>query len=380
MSQSTWQTPPPPPWSSEEIRRILFVHFGGIGDVILAFPALKSLREAYPAARITLLVEPRAKGVGAFNPAIDEILAFDAKGRPTLAQFLDLVATLRERSFDLAIASGRSPAMPALLLLSGAPYRVGYDANPLAFTLSRAVKLETKQYAGWMYYDLVGSFLDIPPRVPQVAIAPEDQAWAAEFMARAGIAEEEVVAVLHPGASKMASARGIHKTWEPRRWAEVVRALLVGGTRIVLAGGPDDDEGVAAILADLGDDAERLVVAHGQTRSLGQLAALIQKASVLVACDSAPMHLGVAVGTPTVGLFGPTDPEKLLPPGTVHQAVHVGSSLACRPCLWERRTRTCGELTCLKELTVEAVLAAVRRALPPGESASRPVHEKMEIQ
>lgn len=379
MTTSNWQTPPPPPWSPDEIRRILFVHFGGIGDVVLAFPAIKSLREAYPDARITLLVEPRAKGVGSFNPAIDEVVGFDAKGKPTLGQFLDVVARLRDGYFDLAIASGRSPAMPALLLLSGARYRVGYDANPLAVTLTRAVKLNQKQYAGWMYYDLVGSFLDIPPRVPQVAIAPDDQAWAAEFLARHGIGEDETFAVLHPGASKMATLRGIHKTWEPDRWAEVARALLGGATRVILAGGPDDDEGVAAILEQLGTDAERLVIAHGQTRSLGQLAALIQKASALVACDSAPMHLGVAVGTPTVGLFGPTDPDKLLPPGTVHQAVHV-SGLACRPCLWERRTRTCADVTCMKDLSVEMVLAAVRRALPPGESAIRTAHEKLEVQ
>ncbi len=374
---TTWQSPPPPPWCQAEIRRILFVHFGGIGDVILAFPAIKSLREAYPDARITLLVEPRAKGVGSFNPAIDEVLAFDAKGRPTLGQFIDLVAQLRDRYFDLAIASGRSPAMPALLLLSGARYRVAYQANALAFTLTRAVPLNLKQYAGWMYYDLVGSFLDIPPRVPQVAIAPDDQAWAAEFFARGGLVETESVAVLHPGASKMATLRGIHKTWEPSRWAEVARALLHGGVKVVLAGGPDDDEGVALILEALGESAERVVVAHGQTRSLGQLAALIGKATVLIACDSAPMHLGVAVGTPTVGLFGPTDPEKVLPPGTVHQAVHV-SGLACRPCLWERRTRTCAEVTCMKDLSVDMVLDAARRALPPGESVSRAAHEKLE--
>ncbi len=368
MTLPTWQSPPPPPWSAGEIRRILFVHFGGIGDVILAFPAIKSLREAYPDARLTLLVEPRAKGVGAFNPAIDEILTFDAKNAPTLSAFVDLVAQLRSRYFDLAITSGRSPALPALLLLSGARYRVGYSANPLAVLLTRAARLDPKQYAGWMYYDLVGSFLDIPPVVPQVVVAPDDQAWATEYCTRNGLADAEPIVVLHPGASKMAVRRGIHKTWDPLRWAEVARALLGGGCKVVLAGGPDDDEGVAAILAQ---DLPGIVVAHGQTRSLGQLAALIQKASLLIAVDSAPMHLGIAVGTPTIGLFGPTDPEKLVPPATPHQAVHV-TGLACRPCLWDRRTTTCSDLTCLKELTPDMVLAAAWRALPAR------AHEKIE--
>ncbi|MBM3266244.1 MAG: glycosyltransferase family 9 protein [Candidatus Sericytochromatia bacterium] len=348
------------PWQASEIRRILFVQFGGIGDVILAFPAIKSLREAYPDARLTLMVESRAKGVGAFNPAIDEVLAFDAKDRPTLAEFLDVVGGLRSRYFDLAVASGRSPAIPALLLLSGARYRVGYAANPLSMLLTVAAPLERKQYAGWMYYDLVGSFLDIPACVPQVVVAPDDQAWATEFRARNGLVDGDAVVVLHPGASRMAARRGIHKTWEPRRWAEVARQLLAASCKVVLAGGPDDDEGVAAILAT---GLEGVVVAHGQTRSLGQLAALIQRAALLIAVDSAPMHLGIAVGTPTVGIFGPTDPDKLIPPGTSHQAVHVGG-LACRPCLWDRRSTTCQEITCLRDLTPDMVLAAAHRALP----------------
>jgi ADP-heptose:LPS heptosyltransferase len=377
MTQA-FQSQAAPPWQPGEIKRILFVQFGGIGDVILGFPAIKSLREAYPDARITLLVEPRAKGVGAFNPAIDDVLAFDAKARPTLSQFVDIVAQLRSRYFDLAIASGRSAAMPALLLLSGARYRVGYAANALKAALTIGVPLNQKQYAGWMYYDLVGSFLSLPPRDPQVVVASDDHAWAADFCARHALGEGEPVVVLHPGASRMAALRGIHKIWDPARWAEVARTLARGGCKVVLAGGPDDEEGVAAILADLEDRpifADRsgpgVVVAHGQTKSLGQLAALIQRARLLIAVDSAPMHLGIAVGIPTVGLFGPTDPEKLLPPGTAHQAVHVGS-LACRPCLWEHRSTTCSDLTCLKDLTPEMVLAAANRALPAR------AHEKIE--
>ncbi|MBM3276283.1 MAG: hypothetical protein FJZ00_14105, partial [Candidatus Sericytochromatia bacterium] len=71
------------------------------------------------------------------------------------------------------------------------------------------------------------------------------------------------------------------------------------------------------------------------------------------------------------GIFGPTDPEKLLPPGTAHQAVHV-TGLACRPCLWERRSTTCSDLTCLKDLTPDMVLAAANRAMPARS------HEKID--
>ncbi|MBI6546395.1 MAG: glycosyltransferase family 9 protein [Cyanobacteria bacterium NC_groundwater_1444_Ag_S-0.65um_54_12] len=350
---------------SRRIRKILFIHFGGIGDVILAFPALQSLRETFPAARITTLVEPRAKGIKAFSPAIDEVLTFAAKARPTVGELLDLVGQLRHGAFDLGIASGRSPVMPALLWLAGIRWRIGYAANCLAWTLSRAIPLQTQQYAGNMYYDLIVPLVKIPPRLPQVALAPEDRAWAVEFLVRRGVVDGDRLVVIHPGASRMAELRGIHKTWSPANWVELIQRLKSAGFQLVLAGGPDDEEVIKTILAGLfwHSAGDKVHLAYGQTNSLGQLAALIQRGQLLIAVDSAPMHLGVAVGTPTVALFGPTDPQKLLPAGTMHQAVHV-TGLPCRPCLWDRRNTTCHELTCLNSLAVEQVLQAVWRALP----------------
>jgi heptosyltransferase-1 len=129
---------------------------------------------------------------------------------------------------------------------------------------------------------------------------------------------------------------------------------------VVLAGGPDDAE-IIQLIRETGEFP--YVEAYGKTRSLGQLAALIELADAIVAVDSAPMHVGVAVSTPTVAIFGPTDPAKLLPPGTVHLPVVV-ENLGCRPCLWDRRATSCEELTCLKDLAVDAVEEAVQKILP----------------
>lgn len=366
------------------VHRILLVQFGGIGDVLLAFPALQSLREAYPHARITLLVEPRAQGVVQFNPVIDEVLTFAAKDRPTLAAFFRLVAELRDRRFDLAIASGRRMVMPLLVRLTGARLRGGYQANALSWLLTHPVTLNTAQYAAGLYHDIVTPFVDAPARLPQVVVAPDDQTWADAFLARRGLAGVPFV-LLHPGSSRVAVQRGIQKTWDPRSWGALARLLLDQGHHVVLAGGPDDDMAIKTIMADLekhpaaaehlpvvetaplGTEATgaRLVLAYGHTRSLGQFAALVRRARALVAVDSAPMHIGIGTGTPTVGLFGPTDPQKLMPAGTIHQAVHV-QDLACRPCLWDRRRTTCEAVTCMKSLSLEQVAEATLRVLPPS--------------
>lgn len=342
------------------IRRILVVNFGGIGDEILFFPVIQSLREAYPQAVLTALVEPRCKGILAFNPAIDEVLTLDVKGKPSLGEVLETLGTLRARGFDLAIGSGRSPIMPLLLLLSGARYRAGYDANRLSFTLTEKASCNPRQYAAEMYYDLIRQWVPIPFRLPQVALTQPDREWARAFLAEHGVQPGEPVVVFHPGTSKLAVQKKFIKSWEASKWAQLGERLRAEGVHVVLAGGPDDAESVLAIQAGM---TFAPIEAFGKTQGLGQLAALIAQASILVCVDSAPMHLGVAVGTPTVALFGPTDPAKLLPAGTIHQAIHV-EGLACRPCLWDRRPTTCDELTCLKTLGVEAVETAIWRVMP----------------
>src|SRR5687767_8515715 len=107
------------------IRKILVVNFGGIGDEILFFAVIQSLREAYPQARLAALVEPRCEGIMRFNPAVDEVFTFDAKHNPSKVGFAKLVLRLRREKFDLAITAGSSPIMALLVWLTGARHRVG---------------------------------------------------------------------------------------------------------------------------------------------------------------------------------------------------------------------------------------------------------------
>lgn len=346
--------------AASAIKKILVVNFGGIGDEILFFPVIQSLREAYPESHIAALVEPRCKGIMAFNPAIDEVFTFDAKHEPRKRDFLRLVLALRSARFDMVITAGSSPVMALLAWLTGAPRRIGYAAHRFTFLLTRAVKLNKAQYAAHMYHDLVG-FLNKAPRPPQMTVPPADREWANSFLAPYRDQTGGPFVVLHPGVSRLSIEKHIIKGWSVDNWVELARRLSHQGVRVVLAGGPDDAEVMAELRTRLNSP---LIDAYGATNSLGQLAALIEAADALVAVDSAPMHVGVAVSTPTVAIFGPTDPEKLLPPGSVHLPVQSGP-LACRPCLWDKRQTTCDALTCLREISVDAVEVALSKILPP---------------
>jgi ADP-heptose:LPS heptosyltransferase len=339
--------------------KVLTINFGGIGDEILFLPALKSLRAALPAAKITLLLEPRSRSIEQVTDLIDATITFDIKKRPLLPGHLwQLLTLIRQGNYDLVISSGSSPQVAALLFLSGIPVRIGYGSNPLAkLLLTHWVPLSRDQYAGNMYHDLIqglNNYLqkdksghiqsaeDVTDnagakmaQIPQILVKEEARAAMQTLIDQktnssnnklnngdtAGSASVKIV-LIHPGTSTMAVQKGIIKHWPSENWLTLIQKLchtpdLPFKLKVILAGGPDDKEVISALEARL-DQSEQgrpdnFQSVAGLTRGLSDLAALLELSDVIVCVDSAPMHLAVGLNKKTVALFGPTEPEKLIP-------------------------------------------------------------------
>jgi ADP-heptose:LPS heptosyltransferase len=330
---------------------VLTINFGGIGDEILFLPALKELRAALPSAKITLLVEPRSRSIEQVTDLIDSVITFDIKKRPLLpADLWQLVRLLRQGNYDLVISSGSSPQVAALLFLSGIKVRVGYGSNPLAkLLLTHPVPLLRDQYAGNMYHDLIQgpkNYLQkdktaVAPaatfgqmqepgaaQIPQIIVKDEARAAMQKLLSErfqsadtAGSAPVKIV-LIHPGTSAMAVQKGIIKTWPGDSWLTLIQKLcqakdLPYKMQVILAGGPDDKEVIADLERRLDESGvgrpQNFESFAGLTKGLSDLAALIDLSQVIVCVDSAPMHLAVGLNKKTVALFGPTEPEKLIP-------------------------------------------------------------------
>lgn len=115
-----------------------------------------------------------------------------------------------------------------------------------------------------------------------------------------------------PGVSKMSVVKNMVKTWSPEIWAELVKKVLAKGKKVYLIGGPDDKECIEKIVEIIGDtpNFENL---YGTTKNIMDLARLTKRSETLICSDSAPMHIGVGVGTRTLALFGPTSEKKTYP-------------------------------------------------------------------
>ena len=318
----------------EKEKKILFINFGGLGDEILFLPAIISVKKEFTASKITLALEPRSKGITDLTDIIDETIFADIKGRGKYIELLKLLVQIWTKRFDIVVSSGGNKFISLFLFLTFIPERYGYNTGQLSeFLLTKAIPLNKNQYAVNMYHDLVKYLTDNKTELPQITTE-----------------KKEVIpnsVLIHPGVSLMSVRKGMIKTVSADVWAEVTEKLADRGKKVILAGGPDDKEIIEAITKKVPQ--EKITNMYGKTKNLKELAELISSAEKFLCSDSAPLHIGVALGVQTNAIFGPTDDKKLIPQS--ERVVPVKSkncNCGVYPCLWERRQTTCEKLDCLK--------------------------------
>ncbi|UBF27316.1 glycosyltransferase family 9 protein [Kovacikia minuta CCNUW1] len=290
------------------MRIVAFVP-GGIGDQILFFPTLDSLKQIYPEAQLDVVVEPRAKDAYRVAKSVKTTIPFDFKDRNSLADWGNLLGVVREREYDVAISLGQRWTVGLLLWLTGIPVRVGYAGSPGEVFLTNPVPLKPDQYAANLYHDLLKG-LGINTPCPEIAISVpvKDIDWADAERKRLGIQNSGYV-LIHGGSSQLAKQKGIDKIYPVESWLGIVQDFQQRQPElpIVVIQGPEDREFVQTLLA------ANSGLKVTSPEDVGKLAAMIAGANLLISTDSAPMHLAVAVKTYTLALFGPTEPKRLLP-------------------------------------------------------------------
>ncbi|HNW25887.1 MAG TPA: glycosyltransferase family 9 protein [Candidatus Gastranaerophilaceae bacterium] len=326
-----------------EIKKILAINFGGIGDEILFLPTLISLKKAYPDAKITLALEPRSKGIKDLTDVIDDLFLIDIKFKNKYLQLLKLIFLSRKGKFDLVISSGANKFISILLFLTGIKQRYGYNTGKLSQKLlTVAVPLNKNQYAASMYHDLISDITDIKTKLPEINVEK--------------VQKEPNTVLIHPGVSKLSTKLGMIKTISPVKWAKVIDLLLEKGKKVILAGGPDDRECIAQIKSTINNfENSNFIDAYGQTKNLSDLAKLIASSEKFLCSDSAPLHIAVALKTRTYVIFGPTDDKILIPQTPVINAIKADDNCELKPCLWQKRQTTCQELSCLDILPEDIV-------------------------
>lgn len=322
---------------------ILAINFGGIGDEIFFLPTLISLKKEFPSSKITLALEPRSKSVKDLTNIIDDLFLIDIKGKNKYSELLKLVYLARKGHFDMVISSGGNKLISILLKLTGIKQRYGYYTGKLSeILLTKPVPLNKNQYACAMYHDLITPITNHKTELPEINIPAQEKIPNS--------------VLIHPGVSKMSINKGMIKTVNADVWAQTVDLLLEKGKHVILAGGPDDKEVIETIRNKTKN--KNFEDLYGKTKNLKDLAVIIGKAEKFICSDSAPLHVGVAMGTKTYAIFGPTDDKKLIPQSENVIAIKASDNCPIKPCLWEHRQTTCEKLDCLK-ITAQDIVEKV---------------------
>jgi len=363
--------------------RILIIKLSSIGDVVHTLPAAAAMRRALPDARIDWVVERQTGAILRESPAIDTLIEIESrawrKRALSPATWRDirgclsgirrgrLMTAAKQPSVDVAIDFQGLIKSGFVARAAGAPRRIGFDSNELRERPSRVFlneQVDTARYRHVINKNLalakaVCREIDASPATFEfpIHVAPEDEAYV-------GAAIESIAtgfAIINPGGGWPT------KRWPVERFGQVADWLWTQrGLPTLVTHGPGEEEMAHAVCS-----AARSGAARPFASTLKQFVALARRAELFIGSDTGPLHLAAACGTPIVGLYGPTAPERNGPFDP--RDVTLARDLWCRE---DCHRRSCWHWECM-DIPVSAVTKAIEVRLNSGES--RPSHKQYRV-
>lgn len=344
-------------WNSVE--NILCIRLDTIGDVLMTTPAIRALKESHLRRQITLLTSSAGAATASLVPEIDQVIVYDAPWLKATAPRIDsrpeyeMAERLRSLQFDAAViftVYSQNPLPSAFLCyLADIPLRLAHcHENPYQL-LTHWVKDPEPDYVRHevrRQLDLVAT-VGCKTNDERMSLRiPEDARWRVQdILQKLGINQEQPLVVIHPGATAPS------RRYPPEGFVEVARHLILNmGMQVIFTGTKPEQDLIAGIQADMGISSYSLV----GCLNLGELAALIAIAPILVANNTGPVHIAAAVGTPIVDLYALTNPQHT--PWSVPHRV-LFHDVPCKYCY----KSICPEVhhNCLRLVTPESVICAV---------------------
>ena len=349
--------------------RILVIRHRAAGDLLLTTPAFRAIREGVAGARIDVLVSKGMETLLEGNPDVDRVLTTDR--RSLVSQAL-LYARLARGGYTKTLDLVSNPRSAFMTALTRAPVRAGFDIPGRTWAYTIRVPRErfgsdgrpALRYAPEAALD-VARALGIPPRGLELRFAVS---WAARDAIGRWLESVALETGGRPLAVCLPTGSWPAKTWLPERFAAVMDSLAEEAAPIWIWG-PGERDAVEAVRARM--KRPSLLAPPTGWQELG---ALLERAALFVGNDSGPKHVAVALGTPTVTIFGPTNPTTWHPPTGPHAVVEA-TGLDCLHCNHNRCPLEGDRyLRCMRDVTPERVAEAARSLL--RDHANRPGGER----
>jgi ADP-heptose:LPS heptosyltransferase len=365
MTQGAARSGPPlPPTGGGP--RILVVLVAGIGDFVLATPAIRAIARGFPGAEITLLTTPQVEDLARPCPYVREVVTFDLRayrpgergtGWEGRQRFREVTRALRSRRFSLAVNLYRVATWTGAIRMGLLVSRIRADRTAGRWCGGRGVIFGVRSPDRLHETDAMLSLAEAlgcpaDDATPHLWIPGASRERAAACLDAAGIDRSAPYVVLHVNSNKPEARLPEDTAADIGR--EIQRVL---GAPVVLTGDPSEVDAMGRLSTRIGGGARSVA---GRTDLL-ELAAILQGARAAVTVDSGPMHLAAAVGAPLVVLFGPGDPRRFGPRGRTGQVVVVqGTRHPYDPARWHT------------DIRVDEVVAAILQRVRSPHAAGGP--------
>jgi heptosyltransferase I len=345
--------------------KILIVKMSAIGDVIHTLPALNAIRKHYPDAHITWLVEEAAAEIVAGHKALDRVILskrkkwikdlFSSKFNHALKKIICFIKELRDTKYDIVIDFQGLLKSGIMVMLSKGQKKIGFDkgmdhaeSSHIFYNVRIApVSMEIHALKRGL---LLLAALKIPSEKIEynLPISNKERQNLDHLLRQKGLDPDKPIICINPQA-----------TWETKLWSSRKFALLSDRileeypANIIFTGGKSDREAINDIISMM----QTSVISLAGLTTLKTLAALYEKAVLLVTTDTGPMHLGAAMGTKVTAIFGSTAPWRTGPYGDNN--IIVRSNLHCSPCF----KRQCSTKECMENINVDDIMEKIEQLM-----------------
>jgi heptosyltransferase-2 len=339
------------------VQKILIVNFGGIGDLLLSTPALRSLRELYPRAEISMLLTPSGCNLAKRYSYIDNVFTFHMKYDGTVP------LTLRRKHFDLAInmrtlgSKKSAQKIKYLLHLINPLKTIGRDTEGLGHFFNVKIPESALGERCEMEYDIdtvqaLGARVN--NRSIDVEIDNSNIERVNDILRKHNIDREDVVVGVHPGGKPS------HR-WDIRNFSQIIDKISSEiSCKFVITGGSDE----VNLSERLRESTSSHIVNMAGRLDIEELFALVKRCNLFITNDTGPMHIAAAFNTPLVAVFGPGY-LKRYDPRTIHEKAEVFyKQRVCAPC----DNVECASMECLQDISPEEVTGSILRLLNPEKA------------
>ena len=336
--------------------RILIVRLGSLGDIIHALPVAAALRRAFPTARLDWVVDERHRELLDLVPILDRRIVWRTQSAPAWRSAPGLIAELRRERYDVVADLQGLLKSAVLARAAGGRRVVGFPRTHLRERAAAVFYTETSRPADARH--VVELNLSVAAAIGaatgpwEFPLEARDSSAPAEIRRSLGLAGDGRYAVVNPGAAWP------NKRWSPERFGAVASRLRTRHRLPVAVVWGPGEESAAAAVAEASDGAAMVT----RPTSLTDLVAVLREAALLVSGDTGPLHIGAALGTPIVGIFGPTDPARNGPWASGDLTVSRFQVCQCH------HRRRCHALRwCVGDISVDEVGDLVDRRASAGE-------------